>query len=297
MPSPPATLTVSPRSPRRAIRAALAHKEWLEQRWRFALGSLVLSALLAGMLRAQIIPSNEAAVLIYWPVGVLLAIFMAMGSVATERADRTWEFLIAQPVSRADVLLAKWRAGLWQLLAIIAIATIAGALALWSRGSRVLPMQLDGYSPPTNTVNQVLGWSPAEHGIWWRVFNALAAVQVTAPILWLGIVGFVSAVSLACWYTPLFFILSRARNEFAAGLGGILLAIVAHVWLLQFAATAFGSQWLFWPSLANPLAPLALIWSPQSAVFLPALMAIHVLVWLVLPCVIVRRVARKAVSQ
>ena len=113
---------------RRPMRRALLWKEWREQRWRFFLGTFVLSGLLAGLLRAQIIPANEAALLIYWPVGLVMVIFLAMGSVAAERNDCTWEFLTAQPVSRAEVLLAKWRMGFLQLIGMITIATLAGDL-------------------------------------------------------------------------------------------------------------------------------------------------------------------------
>ena len=50
---------------RRSIRWALLRKEWQEQRWRFVLGTVVLSGMLAGLLRAQVVPHNEAALFIY----------------------------------------------------------------------------------------------------------------------------------------------------------------------------------------------------------------------------------------
>src|SRR5260221_12632211 len=99
----------------RQIFCALLRKEWQEQRWRFFLGTVVFSCLLAGLLRAQIIPNGEAALLIYGPVGLVMTIFLAMGSVASERADHTWEFLTVQPVSRAQLLRAKWMMGVAQL--------------------------------------------------------------------------------------------------------------------------------------------------------------------------------------
>ena len=88
------------------VLAGLWAKEWHEQRWRLFLGTVVLAGLLGGLLWAQIMPPQESALLIYWPTGMVLVIFLAMGSVAAERADRTWEFLLAQPVTRGDVLLA-----------------------------------------------------------------------------------------------------------------------------------------------------------------------------------------------
>jgi len=79
---------------RHAVRWALLGKEWREQRWRFFLGTLVLACLLGGMLRAQVVPPHEAAILIYWPVGIIMVIFLAMGSVATER----WSLALSSPI-------------------------------------------------------------------------------------------------------------------------------------------------------------------------------------------------------
>lgn len=285
------------RARRRAIRAALLRKEWLEQRWRFFLGTLVLSGLLASLLRAQIIPANEAALLIYWPVGIFMVIFLAMGPVAAEKADRTWGFLIAQPISRADVLIAKWRMGLVQLIGMMAIATAAGALALWSRGFREVPadLALRLYGPLPETVDGLPGWLP---GYTHRWAAALEISRLLHPVGALFAAAFFSTAALACIYTPLFFILSRARNEFSAALGGILLVLATHVWLVQLAAVGIAENPLFlYSGLLNPLAPLPLMWFPPAAVFLPLMAVVHVLLWIVLPIVIVRRIARKAVTR
>jgi len=296
MHSPSSSLMKPTKAPRRAVSRALLRKEWQEQRWRFFLGTIVLSALLAGMLRAQTVPANEAAVLIYWPAGVLIAVFLAMGPVAAERSDRTWEFLVAQPVSRAQVLMAKWRAGLVQLVGIMAIATSAGALALASRGVRVLP-EHGSLDLSKRVYEGMSGLSPGETEMFLRIVNVLQGAPVSHPVLWLCLVGLVSTVALACFYTPLFFILSRARNEFHAGLGGILLTIAVHIWLGQFVVVSLGSEWLLLPALLNPIAPLVLMRRPDTAAILPVVVVIHVMLWIIIPCVIVRLTARKAVSR
>ena len=146
------------------------------------LGTFVLSGLLAGLLRAQIMPYYEAFLFIYWPVCTVMVIFLAIGTVAPERADRTWEFLLALPISRAEILVAKWAWGLYQWIAMVVIATLAGGLALWSR----------------------------HQGPVWIAMSLFALITLT---------------SLASWYTLLFLLLTRARNEFTAAIGGLLLTV------------------------------------------------------------------------
>jgi ABC-2 family transporter protein len=238
---------------------ALLRKEWREQRWRFFLGTMVLSGLLAGLLRAQIVPSLEAAVLIYGPVGLLLVIFLAAAPIAGERADRTWEFLVAQPVSRYDVLRAKWAMGVIQLAGTMVTATAAGLLAMWSRGFRVMPR-----TP----------WSDASTG-----YDALVAWWVTHPALSLCAFAAVATIGLICWFTPLCLLLARAHNEFTAALGGVLLSVALLLWLAEF---SLGSKLLLVTALFNPLSPLVLIFGWSALLTLVTIPA-HLAIWVVLP--------------
>lgn len=264
---------------------ALLSKEWREQRWRFALGTLVMTAMLAGLLRAQIIPYNEAALLIYWPVGVILVIFLAMGPVASERSDRTWEFLLAQPVSRSRVLLAKWLIGLVQLVGMLAIATAAGLLAMASRG-------IGSFASMLGELGSETARDPASD-----VYKAAAEWAQSHPAVWVCVMALAAIVALSGWYTVLFFILTRARNEFAAGLGGILLTIAVHAWLGQL-ALAQTDFWLAKTSLVlvllNPLWPMVTVIWPPYVIWLPQVMAAHTLMWIVLPVLLATRWARKA---
>jgi hypothetical protein len=255
---------------RREIFRALLRKEWQEQRWRFFLGTTVLSGLLAGLLRAQIIPNGEAALLIYGPVGLVMTIFLAMGSVASERADRTWEFLTVQPVSRARLLRAKWAMGFAQLVGMILIATLAGAAAMASRGFRQVPELSD------------------QNNLW----NLPYLLSGTHPLRTIGVFALVATISLSCWYTPLFFLLTRARQEFTAALGGILLTIALLVWLIQlptgtamdFAGTvSLYEVGLHCTGLLNPLSPAVIGFSEAFAPFLPVLLLAQVGLWIALP--------------
>jgi hypothetical protein len=259
---------------RRRIFRGLLRKEWQEQRWRFFLGTTVLSGLLAGLLRAQIIPNGEAALLIYGPVGLVMVVFLAMGSVASERADRTWEFLTVQPVSRAQVLRSKWMMGLAQLAGMMVIATLAGMAAMASRGFRRVPKEFayDNFSNVRNLSHLLTGAHPLET---------------------IGVFALVATISLACWYTPLFFLLTRARQEFTAALGGISLTIALLVWLIQLLPA--GKSWdfertvtlyqaaLFCTGLLNPLSPLVVAFPGVFAPLLPVLLLAQAGLWIVLP--------------
>ncbi len=282
---------------RQTVWAALLRKEWCEQRWRFFLSTVVLGGLLAGLLRAQVIPSLEAATLIYGPVGLVLVIFLAAGPVAAERADRTWEFLIAQPVSRSQVVLAKWAMGVFQLAGTMVIATIAGLLALESRGFRIMPRAPEFY-----------GQNPAEAFMVWGA---------THPALSLCLFAAVGTIAMVCWFTPLCLLLMRARNEFTAVLGGLLVTIALLLWLGQFhyisSAIPSGQTFTFWQSIhigdidsvlawvavLNPLSPLVLILVPDYLYFLLLLLAllVDVVIWIVLPLWCARRNSGRLIEK
>lgn len=265
------------------IRAVLLRKEWQEHRWRFMLATVVLSALLAGLLRANILPHTEATMLIYWPVGVILTVFLAMGTMAAERGQQTWPFLTAQPVPRSTILTAKWCFGLVQLGAMILIATGFGFLAMWSRG-------FYGWRVRTAGADDVLRSALRGDAPLWLVLNH--------PGIWLWYVAVVALVALSCWYTLLFMVFLRARNEYMAALAGILLNAVVHLWLLQNAGIGLvSSPWLHYAGAMNPLA--VLLFSAAIAVpgerWILLLVPLHVVLWIVLPVWLLRRRTRKAV--
>jgi hypothetical protein len=273
---------------RQTVWAALLGKEWSEQRWRFFLGTIVVSGLLAGLLRAQIVSSLEAAVLIYGPVGLILVIFFAAGPVSSERADRTWEFLVVQPVSRSDVILAKWAVGVLQLTGIMTISTVAGLLAMWSRGFRIMPAISGLYFETHNSLNEVF-----------------TAWTTTHPALSLCTFAMVGTIALACWFTPLFLILTRARNEFAAALGGAFLTIAVLLWLTQFIMLlvrisdgALETTLLrVVMTILNPLSPFPVVIESEYASWLPQLLIADVIIWVVFPLWYVARSSSRLVEK
>lgn len=244
------------------VRKALSSKERSEHRWRSLLATFVISGLLASLLRAQIIPIEEAAILIYWPVGLIMAIFLAVGTVATERAEGTLEFLLTQPVSRNELLLAKWKNGLIQIVGMLSVATLAGQLAFYSRGIRMLPFEkIDAFSKFLDVLNP----------------------QATHPLRWLAAFAFVAILALLCCYSILFFVLLRARNEAEAALVGVLTMIGLHIWLSQIAISPDGKNPLFWIGLLNPVSVFMLINNPNLLHLVPIVCLIQTVIWLLIP--------------
>ncbi len=257
-----------------AFRAVL-WKEWREQRWRGVLGAVVMGLLSASLVRAQIIPVSESLLLLFGPLGLLLAIFLAMGNVASERADGTWAFLTAQPAARSTLLRGKWLIGAAQLLAILLLAALAAYFAALSRGVFDLP-------PPPDYVVQGGGGGGFFAG--------------SHSAAWLWRISLAAAVSMLAWYSGLFFILTRARTELHAGLGGVLLSLVVIVWAPQYPASWYqdapawgGASLLIFraTSIVNPLAPLFSL--ADSVAMHLGVCGLALAVWVGLPLWLVRR--------
>ena len=115
------------------------------------------------------------------------------------------------------------------------------------------------------------------------------------PIRWLCHLGAFATIALACWYTPLFMVLARARNEFTAALGGILLTLALHIWLAQFLA-AYQVRFLIAPAMLNPIAPLAVLIHPEYIHWRAWICLTHSVIWIALPVLAMRRIARRAAT-
>ena len=89
----------------------LLWKEWHEQAWKLAFGCIVLAAVCGIGLRARMVSD---ATMIEWAcaIGVLvLPVLSATGLVPAERAEGSFEALVALPVRPRAILLAKTVAG------------------------------------------------------------------------------------------------------------------------------------------------------------------------------------------
>lgn len=240
---------------------SLVWKEWREQRWRLALGALVLTVLSASLVRAQLVTTAEAVAIVFGPLGLLLSIFVSMGAVPPERAAGTWHFLTVQPMRLSRLLIVKWAVGAASLLMALLLAGVAAYLAALSRGAFDFP--------PTPVMHRLGG---------------ILGGDTTGLVL--SMVGSACSAFLA-FYSLLFAAMLKARNELHAGLAGILLAIVVIAWAAQYPligqfynAERATVVWYF--SLINPLSPLLFQFEAHRPMHLLAL-AVSPLLWAGLP--------------
>ena len=99
---------------------------------------------------------------------------------------------------------------------------------------------------------------------------------------------------MLAWYTVLFFLLTRARDELHAGLGGLLLTLACLAWLAEYPAWQIGGwsnptvaavlQWAAW---LNPLAPAGLLLGNRGEPGLAALVGL--ILWVVGPVFLIGR--------
>ncbi len=86
----------------------LIWKEWHEQRWKLAFGTLMLAFFTCVLISARLTTGNENIVLVIFGGGYILSLYSAMGVIAPEITDRTKIFLAAKPVKPWKVFLCKW---------------------------------------------------------------------------------------------------------------------------------------------------------------------------------------------
>lgn len=111
----------------------LLWKEWHEQAWKLAFGSVVLATLCAIGLRSRMVAD---ATMIEWAcaIGVLvLPVLSATGLVPAERGEGSFESLVSLPVTPRDILLAKTVAGVGLCVGPMVVAT---AVSLAIAGGR-----------------------------------------------------------------------------------------------------------------------------------------------------------------
>jgi ABC-type transport system involved in multi-copper enzyme maturation permease subunit len=112
---------------------SLLWKEWHEQRWKLAFGSLILAAFALVGLRARVIADEtmlEAVCLLAVP---LLSVLSSTGLVPAEREEGTLETLLALPVQPAIVFAIKTLIGVLLCAVPLVVTAIVGVAVAGGR--------------------------------------------------------------------------------------------------------------------------------------------------------------------
>lgn len=95
----------------------LVWKEWHEQRWKLAFGTVMLAFFTGSLIAARLTTDNENIVAVLFLGGLILSLYSAMGVFAPETTDRTKTFLSSKPIQPWKVFLCKWFFG-WMNFAV-----------------------------------------------------------------------------------------------------------------------------------------------------------------------------------
>jgi ABC-type transport system involved in multi-copper enzyme maturation permease subunit len=112
---------------------ALLWKEWHEQRWRVALATVWLLGMSAIGFKTRVLSDDTVLWVIWLPTSIILPMFFGMGLFASERKNRTFAYLMVQPVSRGSILTAKVISGLLAYLTPMIVSGVAVCLAVGGR--------------------------------------------------------------------------------------------------------------------------------------------------------------------
>jgi len=116
---------------------SLLWKEWREQRWKLAFGSVTLAAFTGVGLQARLVPDEYIVLLTSFVGGWLLPVFVAMGLVAAERGEGSLHTLLALPARPWVVLAVKLLVGAAACLAPLAASAGIACLLVGGREMHV----------------------------------------------------------------------------------------------------------------------------------------------------------------
>ena len=112
---------------------SLLWKEWHEQRWKLAFGSLILAAFAFIGLRARVIADEQLVQWVCFLAIALLPVLASTGLIPAERDDGTLETLLSLPVNASRIFAVKTAIG---VLLAAGPLLVAGAVSLAVAGGR-----------------------------------------------------------------------------------------------------------------------------------------------------------------
>ena len=86
----------------------LIWKEWHEQRWKLAFGTVMLVFFTGALVAAGLTSDREIVVLVWGFGGLILSLYSAMGVFAPEITEGTKIFLTSKPIAFWKVFACKW---------------------------------------------------------------------------------------------------------------------------------------------------------------------------------------------
>ncbi|MHC4214166.1 MAG: hypothetical protein ACYSWP_12415 [Planctomycetota bacterium] len=87
---------------------SLIWKEWHEQRWKLAFGTVMLVFFAGSLLAARLTAQSESIIVVWILGGLVLSLYSAMGVFAPEMTNGTKTFLSSKPLQPWKVFLCKW---------------------------------------------------------------------------------------------------------------------------------------------------------------------------------------------
>jgi ABC-type transport system involved in multi-copper enzyme maturation permease subunit len=160
---------------------SLIWKEWHEQRWKLGFGCLVLAALAAIGLRARILPDETMIMWVCFLGLAMLPILSSTGLIPAERADDTFESLLALPVAPWRILIAKTAMGLLLCAGPMALAALVSVEIAGNREMSSADM-LNFYARCTFTTLSLF--------IWMLALTAQLPSETRAALLAMGLLVF-----------------------------------------------------------------------------------------------------------
>jgi hypothetical protein len=118
------------------MRMPILWKEWHEQRWRLAFGTVMLVGLIGSLAAAHVISNREMFIILCGAGAFVLPLYSAMGVFAPERTAGTFTFYASKPAKPLAVFMAKWFFGWLNVVVPVLVAAVfAMSLSLISDSS------------------------------------------------------------------------------------------------------------------------------------------------------------------
>jgi len=159
---------------------SLWRKEWREQRWKLALGCVLLGGFTLVGLRSRLVPDGAILALVMVMSAALLPLLASMDLLAGERAGGTLVSLLKLPVRPWRILAAKLAAGITVCVGPITAACVIACLI--AGGREVTTWQIVAFFAATAALG-------ATALIWMLAFGARQPSEAKAAIMSIAVLA------------------------------------------------------------------------------------------------------------